>query len=119
MNNDGLNEVEDGWIIDWIHLFIYLFIYCFALSTFWEGSKQPCFMGDGFTNLCGKKSCVRDFFPLSFLIFVLKLNFFLLWRLLRKDNFLLLKQVMNGLTHKNFQEEFFFVFSNNFQNIWY
>ncbi len=42
--------------------------------------------------------------------FCLKAKFFLLWRLLSKDNFLLLKQVMNGLTHKKFQEEFFLFF---------
>lgn len=66
------------------------------LSTFWEGSRQPCFMGDGFTNLCGKKSCMSDLFFSAFLIIVTK-----------DEKNLLLEQVMNGLTH-NFLEKIFF-----------
>ncbi len=64
------------------------------LSSFWEGSRQPCFMGDGFTNLCGKKSCMSDLFS-AFLISVTKDE---------KKN--LLEQVMNGMTH-NFLKNIF------------
>lgn len=70
---DWMKLKMDEWM-NWIHLFIY----CFMLSTFWEGSRQPCFMGDGFSNLCGEKVvCERSL--LSFVIIVTKDEFFCRW----------------------------------------